>query len=121
MRFPDSAGLLLALVDGFIQAEEILIQSINNYQYPFGDFVGQAQANRVISIPVEDCSRVPRLYMIAGHKDKISHLEQAWSAKLKQAFEQFIRNERIVGNIKSKVKKLKTTLWSPSIGSTCRN
>ncbi|MFZ7101442.1 MAG: hypothetical protein ACOWWO_02145 [Peptococcaceae bacterium] len=44
MKFPDSAGLVLTSVDGFIKDETMMVQHIANYYYPFGDFVEQLQA-----------------------------------------------------------------------------
>lgn len=108
MRFPDSAGLLLTIIDGFIKDGEMMIQSIDNYHYPFHDFVGRVQAGELVSADPEDCIRAPRLYLIAGHKDKINRIEQTWRTKIKQAFEQFLRNKQILKKIKSRVEEVES-------------
>lgn len=106
MKFPDSVGLLLTLVDAFIKDETMMVQSIDNYHYPFGDFVGRVQAGDSSLADLEDCIRAPRLYLIAGYKDKVNYIEQAWLSKIQQAFEQILRTEPILEEIKSKVKAI---------------
>lgn len=105
MRFPDSSGLFLSIVDGFIKEEEMMVKSIDNYHYPFRDFVEEAQTSDLTSAVIEDCIQAPRVYIIAGHKDKIFRIEQIWSTKIKQAFEQFLQNNKIMRRIKRQVKK----------------
>ncbi|MEG6513793.1 restriction endonuclease [Desulforamulus ruminis] len=105
MRFPDSTGLLLTIVDGFIKGEEMMVQPIDNYHYPFHDFIDKAQAGELISSDIEDCIKVPKLYIIAGYRDKVYRVEQTWRTKIKQAFEQFCQNEQILKRIKGEVKK----------------
>ncbi|MHB8077206.1 restriction endonuclease [Desulfosporosinus fructosivorans] len=109
MRFPDSAGVLLTIVDGFIKDETMMVQPIDNYHYPFGDFVDIIQASDLISLADnEDCIRVPRLYIIAGHKDKICRIEQTWRTRIKQSLDQFILSEKILQKIKKKVKEIQS-------------
>ncbi|MEA4849271.1 MAG: hypothetical protein VB106_18720 [Clostridiaceae bacterium] len=105
MKFPDSAGLLLAIVDGFIKDETMMVQTIDNYRYPFGDFVEHLHVYDQILADLEDGIRVPRLYIIAGHKDKIKQAEQVWRTKIQQAFEQILRNEPVLEKLQRKIKK----------------
>ncbi|CAH8771836.1 restriction endonuclease [Paenibacillus dendritiformis] len=105
MRFPDSSGLFLSIVDGFFKEEEMMVQSIDNYHHPFRDFVEEAQTSYLTSVDLEGCIQAPRLYIIAGHKDKICHIEQVWRKKIKQSFEQFLQNNKILRRIKEQVKK----------------
>lgn len=107
MRFPDSAGLLLTILDGFIKNEEMMIQPIDNYRYPFGDFVEKVHARELILAENEDYITVPRLYIVAGHKDKVHHVEQSWRTKIKKAFAQFLQNAQILEKIKIRVKEIK--------------
>ncbi|TCL53610.1 restriction endonuclease [Hydrogenispora ethanolica] len=105
MRFPDSAGLLLTILDGFIQNEEMMVQSIDNYHYPFGNFMEKTQADDLTLTDIDDCIRVPRLYIIAGHKDKVLCVEQAWRTKITKAFEQLLQNVQINVQILDKINK----------------
>ncbi|OXS60880.1 hypothetical protein B1A99_04920 [Cohnella sp. CIP 111063] len=107
MRFPNDTGLLLNIIDGVMKEEEMMIQCIDNYHYPFRDFVEKARSNHLI--PVDDTEngvQTPRLYVTAGHKDKISYVEQAWRTKIQQAFEQYLQSERILRRVKNKVNEV---------------
>ena len=106
MKFPDSAGLLLAIVDGFIKDETMMVQTIDNYRYPFGDFVEHLQVYDQTLADLVDGIRTPRLYLIAGHKDKIKHAEHVWRTNIQQAFEQIFRNEPVLEKIQRKIKKI---------------
>ncbi|WP_338554630.1 restriction endonuclease [Paenibacillus sp. KS-LC4] len=99
MRFPDSAGLHLSIVDGFVENEEIIIQCIDNYHYPFRDFVGMAKKKDLISFDLDDCMQVPRLYIIAGHPAKVSRTEQVWRKRIKQAFDDLLQSDNILKKI----------------------
>lgn len=107
MEFPNSSGLLLSVVDGFIEEEEIMINCIDNYHYPFHDFVGKAQTSDLVSMDIENCIQTPRLYIISGHKDKVSCVEQVWRRRLERVFNQLSQNkyEQILKNINDNLKK----------------
>lgn len=106
MRFPESSGLLLSIVDGFIKDEEMMVQCVDNYHYPFQDFIEQVHMRNAASAYLEDCIHIPRLYIIAGHKDKVYQVEQIWGTKIKQAFSSLMENERILGRIEGKIRKV---------------
>lgn len=106
MRFPDSTGLLLTLIDGSIKDGEMSVQSIDNYHHPFCDFVERVQAYEAILADTKDCIRAPRLYIIVGHKEKINRVEKIWRAKARQAFKQFCENGRILKRIKREVQEI---------------
>ncbi len=103
MRFPDSTGLLLTIIDGSIREEKMMVHCIDNYHYPFQDFVEKARSSHFIPVDTEDCEQVPRMYVIAGHKDKLSDVEQTWRTKIQDAFEQYLVSERILRKIAKKV------------------
>lgn len=103
MRFPDTTGLLLTIVDGFIKDETITLQTVDNYHNPFGDFLRKVQGNNHNFIEFEDDLKVPRIYIIAGHKDKINYVEQIWRNNIKQTFDKIIEGEQIFKKIKNKI------------------
>ncbi|MEK3915914.1 restriction endonuclease [Paenibacillus sp. FSL H7-0331] len=103
MRFPDSSGLLLSIVDSYIRDEEMMVQCTDSYSYPFNNFVQNAQKRNLNSLDIEDCLQVPRLYIIAGHKNKVNQVEQVWRSRVKQAFDQLLKSERILKKIQDKV------------------
>lgn len=104
MRFPDSSGLLLSIVDSYLKDEEMMIQCIDNYSSPFNNFLQNAQKRNLKSIDIEDCLQVPRLYIIAGHKNKVNQVEQVWISRIKQAFGQLFKDEQILEKIQDEVK-----------------
>jgi hypothetical protein len=104
MKFPDSAGLLLTIVDGFMKDETMLIQPIDNYHHPFGDFAAKVRAYDSTPPDLEDCIRAPRLFLIAGHQDKLKQVERVWQAEMQRSFAQFLRQEKVLAKIKRKVK-----------------
>jgi hypothetical protein len=108
MRFPNSAGLLFTIIDGFIKNEEMIIQPIDNYHYPFGNFVEKVQNVDLILADDQDCIRVPRLYIIAGHKDKVQRVEQVWRTRIKKAFDQLLQNAPILEKINESVKEIES-------------
>jgi hypothetical protein len=103
MRFPDSSGLLLSIVDGYIRDEEIMVESIDSYSYPFNNFVKQAQKSDMDFLDIGDCLEVPRLYIIVGHKNKVNQVEQIWTSRIKKAFDLLLKSEHIIGEIQNKV------------------
>ncbi|MGZ7443023.1 restriction endonuclease [Paenibacillus sp. TH7-28] len=105
MRFPNSSGLLLSIVDGFIKDEEMMVQCVDNYHYPFRDFIVKALKRDLTSVDLKDCVQAPRLYIIAGHNEKIRRVGQVWRTRINQVFEQLIRNKHIQRRIKGMIKK----------------
>lgn len=106
MRFPSSAGVLLSIVDGFIKEEEIIVQSIDNYHYPFKDFVANSQTNSLVQSDVEGVTEAPKLYIIAGHKDKISRIKHVWNEKTRQAFDRVLRQKNMSKIIEREIRKI---------------
>lgn len=103
MKFPDTTGLLLTVLDGFIIDESIIIKTVDNYHTPFADFLRKVQENNCNFLELENGLKVPRLYIIAGHKDKMNYVEQAWRNGINQGFDGIIRGRKIVTKIKNKI------------------
>lgn len=103
MRFPDTTGLLLTIVDGLIKDETIIIQTVDNYHNPFGNFLRKVQWGNNNFIGREDDLNVPRIFIIAGHKDKVNYVEQVWRNNIKQAFDKITQGEQIFKKIKNKI------------------
>lgn len=108
MKFPDSTGLLLTIVDGFIGDETMMIHPIDNYHYPFGDFAQKVLAGNESSADLTDWLKVPRLYLVVGHREKVHHVEQAWRTKVQQVFAQFLQHKPVLEKIKQKVQAIET-------------
>lgn len=108
MKFPESAGLLLTIVDGFRENGTMMVQPVDNYHYPFGDFVQKVQAGDEISVDLADWIKAPRLYLVVGHREKIRRVEQAWRTKVQQAFAQFLQHKRVLEKTKQKVQAIET-------------
>lgn len=108
MKFPESAGLLLTIVDGYRKNGTMMVQPVDNYHYPFSDFVQKVQAGDEISVDLADWIKAPRLYLVVGHREKIHHVEQAWRTKVQQAFAQFLQHKRVLEKIKQKVQAIET-------------
>ncbi|MFC6653329.1 hypothetical protein [Paenibacillus rhizoplanae] len=105
MKFPDSAGILLT-VSGLIKDEEIIIQSIDNYHYPFKDFIKNSQTNNLVRNKVDEVTNVPKIYIIAGHKDKISRIKNVWNEKTRQAINRILRQKNILKIIEQEIQKI---------------
>lgn len=72
MRFPDSSGLFLSIVDGFIKEEEMMVKSIDNYHYPFRDFVEEAQTSDLTSLSLRIVFKLPGCILLLVIKIKFS-------------------------------------------------
>ncbi|WP_019849930.1 restriction endonuclease [Desulfitobacterium sp. PCE1] len=108
MKFPDSTGLLLTIVDGFIGDETMMIHPIDNYHYPFGDFAQKVLTGDESSADLADWLKVPRLYLVVGNREKVHHVEQAWRTKVQQVFAQFLQHKPVLEKIKQKVQAIET-------------
>ena len=104
MKFPDTTGLLLTIVDGLRKDKTIIIQSVDNYRNPFGDFQRKIQWSDRNFIELEEHIKVPRIFIVAGHKDKINYVEHVWRNNINQAFDKIIQGEQIFKKIENKIR-----------------
>lgn len=107
MKFPDDTGLLLTICDGLIDNGTILLRSIDNYAYPFRDFVRIIRDKELFENKDKDYLKVPRLYIIAGHKNKVASIERVWKKRITQFIKKNPNNKYITKNVEKKIEKIK--------------
>ncbi|PQP81064.1 hypothetical protein C0Q44_21715 [Paenibacillus sp. PCH8] len=102
MKFPNSTGLSLAILDGFSQGDEFVVRCIDNYNYPFHDFMLKAQTNEWPPTDAVSHTKNPRLFVISGHRDKVFRVERSWKKRIKNVFMQLLQRKQMMERINDK-------------------